>query len=257
MESISKQNKILKLRHCSKSFNGIDALVDFNCDIYNNEIIGLIGPNGAGKSTLFNIITGFINQDNGLLFFNNQNITNLSPHIINKMGISRTFQKLRLIKQMTVINNVMLSFKKQPGENLRTILFNNKKSKVTESKNRTEANELLKIANLEAKADDLASDLSYGQQKLLNIICCLATDADLFLLDEPIAGINPSMIENVLLLIQDIHKTDKTIVIIEHNMDVITETCNRVIFMDAGKKVSEGTPEQVKNDPRVISAYLN
>ncbi len=249
--------ELLKIRNCNKHFDGITALDDFSCDINKNEIVGLIGPNGAGKSTLFNVITGFIPIDSGKIDFNNYSISKKTPSKINNYGISRTFQDLRLIRQMTVMDNILLSFKNQPGEHLENVFFRNKKVKKIESENKKKASDLLKHAGISEKANDPANDLSYGQQKLLSIICCLASDAELLLLDEPIAGINPSMIENILSIITELPGKGKSVILIEHNMDAISQVCKRVIFMDAGKKISEGTTEQVRNDPKVIEAYLD
>ena len=248
---------LLEIRNCNKHFDGITALENFNCEISKNEILGLVGPNGAGKSTLFNVITGFIPADSGIISFKNHNISKKTPSKINNCGISRTFQDLRLIRQMTVLDNILLSFKKQPGEHLENVFFRNKKIKEIELENEKKALELLEYAGISDKVNDLANDLSYGQQKLLSLICCLASDAELLLLDEPIAGINPAMTEKILSMINELPKQGKSVIIIEHNMDAINKICNHVVFMDAGKKVSEGTPEEVRNDPKVIKAYLD
>lgn len=248
---------ILRIQHAHKQFDEIAALDDFSCSIPDKSIVGLIGPNGAGKTTLFNVISGFLSMDSGDIIFNNKIISNQTPHNITALGISRTFQDLRLIRQLTVLDNVLLSFQNQPGERISDIFFRHKKALKGELENYDKAQDLLKYADLAEKANDLANDLSYGQQKLLSIVCCLASDAKLLLLDEPVAGINPEMIEKILKIILELKENAKSILIIEHNMDAIFQTCDKVIFMDTGKKISEGTPEKVKNDSRVIEAYLD
>lgn len=206
---------------------------------------------------MFNVITGFIPCDSGSAQFHGKDITRKSPDKIASLGISRTFQILRLIRQMTVLENVLLSFKNQPGEHLRNAFLKRKNSEHVEKINREKSLSLLEYAGIIDKANDLANDLSYGQQKLLSIVCCLASDPDLLLLDEPVAGINPAFIDKILSIISELTEKGKSVILIEHNMEVIMHLCKRVIFMDAGAKVSEGTPDEVRNDPRVIEAYLD
>lgn len=248
---------LLEVICLDKRFNGIKALDDFSASIRSGEILGLIGPNGAGKTTLFNVLTKFIPSDNGKVILKGKDITDAAPYKIANLGLSRTFQNLRLIRQITVLENVMLAFKNQPGENLINVFFRNKKVKEAEKKNKLKALELLEYAGLAEKAYDLANDLSYGQQKLLTIVCCLASDGDLLLFDEPVAGVNPVMIDRILKIIADLPNQGKSAIIIEHNMDAINQICDRVIAMDAGKKICEGTPEEIRNDPRVIESYLS
>jgi len=247
----------LEIAGLDKSFDGVTALARFSCSVGQGEIVGLIGPNGAGKTTLFNVITGFMRPDAGKATFRGTNLLRLPPHVVTAVGVSRTFQNLRLIRRVSVLDNVLLAFKNQPGEHLGNVFFRGKTCVDREAGNREIAASLLKDAGLGAKLSDPADDLSYGQQKLLSLICCLAADADLLLLDEPVAGIAPEMIERILGIIQSLPEKGRSVVLIEHNMDAIMQVCDRVIFMDAGVKVSEGTPEEVRNDPRVIEAYIH
>ncbi len=250
-------DEILEVHRLGKHFDGVRALVNFSGNLHRGEILGLIGPNGAGKTTLFNVVSGLIAPDGGKVLFKGKDITGASPYRITNQGISRTFQNLRLIRQVSVLDNVLLSFQHQPGEELRSIFFNWKRCREQESSNRKEAMALLEEVGLLNKAGDSAEELSYGQQKLLSLVCCLAAKSDVLLLDEPVAGIAPEMNEAILATIRGLPSKDKSVILIEHNLDAVMQVCDRVIFMDTGTKVSEGTPEEVRNDPRVIEAYID
>jgi ABC-type branched-subunit amino acid transport system ATPase component len=249
-------NSILNIKSVYKSFNGVRALNNFSCEVTENNIVGLIGPNGAGKSTLFNVITGFIEIDQGDVEFRGKVISKYPSHKIINLGISRTFQNLRLINQMSVIDNILLCFNNQSGEELQNIFFRPSAISKVEGENLIKALNLLKYADIEDKANTLVGSLSFGQQKLLSLLCCLAADSKLLLLDEPIAGINQEMREKILAVISDLPSKGKSIILIEHNMDVVMRICDKLIFMDSGIKLSEGSPEEVRNDPKVINAYL-
>jgi ABC-type branched-subunit amino acid transport system ATPase component len=241
----------------SKHFNGIMALEDFSCDIEKNEILGLLGPNGAGKTTFFNLLTGLLTPDSGKAYFKGRALGGHYVYEIARLGIARTFQELRLIRKISTLENVLLCFRNQPGEKLFDVFFRPRLCAYNEVANRKRAIELLHSAGLLEKADDLADNLSYGQQKLLSLVCCLATDAELLLLDEPVAGIAPEMRDKILRIIRELPSKGKSVILIEHDIEAVTQVCDRVIFMDAGTKVSEGTPEEVRNDPRVIEAYID
>lgn len=248
---------LLDIRNLDKHFDGVTALADFSCTLAKGEVLGVIGPNGAGKTTLFNVLTGFIAPDNGQVLLQGNNLTRLSPHKRARLGIARTFQNLRLIRRLSVLENVLLFFKDQPGERLANVFFRRAKCMAQETRNRDRAMSLLHHVGLEQKANDPAEALSYGQQKLLSIVCCLAADAQVLLLDEPVAGIAPEMIEKIVEVIQGLPKQGKSVMLIEHNLDAVMQVCSRVVFMDAGAKISEGTPQQVRDDPRVIEAYID
>ncbi len=250
-------NVLLDVKGLEKNFDGVRALANFSCSVRHTEMLGLIGPNGAGKTTFFNVLSGFLSPERGTIIFKGNDITKTPPHRIANLGISRTFQNLRLIRQISVLDNVLLSFQQQPGEKLRNVFFHWSHSKERENGNRQEALALLAEAGLSHKADDLAEELSYGQQKLLCLGCCLAAKSDVLLLDEPVAGIAPEMRERILETIRGLPAKGKTVILIEHDLDAVMRVCDHVIFMDAGVKVSEGTPENVRNDPRVIEAYID
>ena len=247
---------LLQANELSKSFDGIRALDGFSCAVGSEEILGLIGPNGAGKTTLLNVLSGFLPAENGKVTFQGRDLLKTPAHKLAILGIARTFQKLRLIRQVSVLDNVLLAFKNQPGERLVDVFFRWRTCAAVEARNRQKAMTLLEEVGLPGKANDPAEAMSYGQQKLLSIVMCLAADAKLLLLDEPVAGIAPEMRKKILAIIRDLPQQGKSAIVIEHDMEAIRDVCSRVIFMDTGKKVCEGTAEEVRNDPRVIEAYM-
>jgi branched-chain amino acid transport system ATP-binding protein len=248
---------LLDIKKLNKHFDGVVALDDFSCTLNQSELVGVIGPNGAGKITLFNVLTGFIAPDNGYIKMNGANLAGLSPHKRSQLGIARTFQNLRLILRLGVLENVLLFFKSQMGERLSNIFFRQSQCREQEYHNRDKALSLLKEVGLQEKASDPAATLSYGQQKLLSIVCCLASDAEVLLLDEPVAGIAPEMIEKILSIIKSLPAQGKSVMLIEHNLAAVMQVCDCVVFMDAGAKISEGAPQEVRNDPKVIDAYID
>lgn len=248
-------NWILEIKDLAKYFDGIRAIDGLSLTLTQNKITSLIGPNGAGKTTLFNVITGFLKPDQGQVFYRGKNITELPSHRISTLGIVRTFQNLRLIKMLSVLDNILLAFRDQKGESLWGVMPGIK-NRGAERKNREKAIDILGFLGLADKANDLAEALSYGQQKLLTLACCLATGADLLLLDEPVAGLHPETIDKVLRIIRELSKQGKTIFFIEQHMGAVMDISDWVIVMDEGRKIAEGEPEIIKEDSRVIGAYL-
>ena len=249
--------RLLEIKNITKSFDGLKAVNNFSCSVEKGEIIGLIGPNGAGKTTLFNIITGFLSNDTGKILFDDKNISGMPAYKIVSLALSRTFQDLRLIHQMPVIENVLLNFQNQPGESLFNVYFKKKKSTEVESENQKRALELLTFAGIAEEAYDLAANLSYGQQKLLSIVCCLAADPKILLLDEPVSGVQPAMIDKIFSMLKELKKQGKTIILIEHDIDFVSRISDKIIVMDEGKKIAEGLPDEIKNNREILEAYLS
>jgi len=247
---------VLAVNNLSKHFDGTVALDGFSCAFEAGRITSLIGPNGAGKTTLFNAICGFVEPETGEVYHDSTPICRLKPCKRARLGIGRTFQDLRLIGRMSALENVMLASPRQLGENIAHAILRLPPQRTQERKNRAEAERLLEYVGLAEKRDDLAETLSYGQQKLLTLASCLASGAEVLLLDEPVAGVNPELIPKILDILTDLANKGKTVVFIEHNLEVVTKIAHTVIFMDVGQKVDEGPPERIRNNPRVIEAYI-
>jgi ABC-type branched-subunit amino acid transport system ATPase component len=240
----------------SKSFGGIKAVDDVSMTFYDKKITGLIGPNGAGKTTLFNIINGFLKPDRGEVYLNDRRIDNLLPYQIAQLGVGRMFQDTRVLGKMTVLENVMLSVKEQTGENPLNVFLKFQRMEKEEKWIREEAMRWLEFVGLKDKIYNYAENLSYGQQKLLTLARLLAGNNDIFLLDEPTAGVDPGFIPVILNLLRGLVKEGKTIILIEHNMTAVLEVCDWVYFMDEGKIISFGLPSEVLAHPEVREAYL-
>jgi neutral amino acid transport system ATP-binding protein len=248
---------MLTLKNICKSFGGSVALSDVSLEVEAKSITGLVGPNGSGKTTLFNIISGIYAKDKGQIEFNGENIDRLSPSKRAKRGLSRTFQVSKAPEKMTVLENMLLAGKNKTGESISGTLFRWRQTSGIEKRNLRNALKLLKLVKLEHLANEYAGNLSGGQKKLLSLVRVLMTDAELILLDEPTAGVNPSLTRELLNTIEELRKEGKTFLIIEHNMKVITAICDKVYVLDFGKNLAEGSPQDIQQDERVLRAYLS
>ena len=239
----------------SKSFDGVRAMVDVGLKFPSSGIVAIIGPNGAGKTTLINVLTGFLRPEAGRAFLGEQDLTRLAPHRIARLGVARTFQDLRLIAQVPVLENVMLARPNQKGEGLLAALLRFGVA-AEDRQNHEEAKRWLRFVGLDEKANEMAGELSYGQQKLLALACCLATGSRILLLDEPVAGVHPDMIAKILALLRELKLMGKLVVFIEHDIASVRQVADLVIVMDEGKVIAQGKAEEVLERPEIMEAYV-
>jgi ABC-type branched-subunit amino acid transport system ATPase component len=248
--------KILEVQNLFKEFDGIKAVEGLSLEVKENSILSIVGPNGSGKTTLFNLITGFSRADKGKIIFGGKDITFLSPYKIARLGIGRTFQNIRLFPQISVLDNIMLALKYEKGENFFHSLFQTKRMKREEMENLKKAEEILKFVGLLEKKEELAENLSHGQRKLLELARVLALDPKLLLLDEPFAGVFPETRKRIVDLFRTLKEQGKTIVFIEHNINLVWDVAERIVVLNYGKKIAEGTPEEIKENEEVQKIYL-
>jgi len=248
---------LLELRGVSKRFGGLQALASVSLDLHDGMIASLIGPNGAGKTTLFNTLTGLYRPDQGEILFQERSLVGLKPDRITAAGISRTFQNIRLFSHMTVLENVLVGMHARLQTSLPAILLDSSAYHSQEKAARSRAMELIELTGLNERAGEWAQQLSYGDQRRLEIARALAAAPQLLLLDEPTAGMNTSEARSLMTLFQKlIGKYVKAILLIEHNMRVVMGISDRVHVLDYGEKIAEGHPDEVRRDARVIEAYL-
>lgn len=262
----------IEVKNLSMHFGGLKAVGNVSLKVEKNEIVALIGPNGAGKTTFFNCVTGIYKPTKGEIFIpwaahRNRNITGeghrakaingLNPHTITECGIARTFQNIRLFQNMTVLENIMIGRHCRLNTRIFGAIFRTKSARLEEQELIHDANEILKKIGLERYANEFAKNLPYGEQRKLEIARALATDPFLLLLDEPAAGMNPQETKELDKLIVKLRDTeDLSILLIEHDMNLVMSLSENIYVMDYGKLIASGTPEEIKNNPKVIEAYL-
>lgn len=247
---------LLQATGLSKSFGGIKAVNNASLEVNRGSITGLIGPNGAGKTTLFNLLANFIEPDHGKIIFDRQPIYNLPSHKIATLGLIRTFQVARVLSRLSVLENMLLASTNQTGENFFRVWLQQGKLRAEERANKARAMDILESVGLAAKAHDYAGALSGGQRKLLEMARTLMTNPKLILLDEPAAGVNPTLINQICEHIVSWNKQGISFLIIEHNMDVIMSLCDRIWVLAEGTNLAAGTPSEIQSNDQVLEAYL-
>ena len=248
---------LLDVKHLTKNFGGLTAVGDVTLELNEGELVGLIGPNGAGKTTLFNLLTGVYEPSEGTITLDGNLLNDKKPYHIAALGLSRTFQNIRLFKEMTVLDNVLVGLANSHKQNIVASLLRLPSYYSSEKELRQKALDLLAIFDLDGEADTLAKNLPYGQQRRLEIVRALATEPKILFLDEPAAGMNPQETAELTQLIRQIKEEfNITIMLIEHDMSLVMEVTERIYVLEYGRVIAHGTPDEIKNDKRVIEAYL-
>ena len=247
---------LLEVRGLVKRFLGVTAVDAVDLTIERGELVSLIGPNGSGKTTLFNCVTGYLPSDAGRVAFGGHDVTRAAPHRVSRLGIARTFQHVSVFGRLTALENLLVFLQQHQEEDFFARLVRTARVRRLEADAVRRAHTLLDLVGLGAKADAPAGTLSYGQRKLLTFAAALMPDPELLLLDEPAAAVNPTMIEQMKDHILGLHRAGKTVLLVEHNMDVVMDISERVVVLDHGQKIAEGPPDAIRRDPRVIEAYF-
>ncbi|MEE6281601.1 ABC transporter ATP-binding protein [Georgenia sp. MJ170] len=239
---------VLQTTDLKKSFGGVHAVDGATTTFYEGKINGLIGPNGSGKTTFFNCVTGMIRPDSGTIAMHGRDVTRWAPHKIARAGLGRSFQLCRVFPRMTVLENMLVAV--QP-RSLREYLANTRDPATVDR-----ARAMLERVGIDHLESSEARDISYGQQKLLELASTLMTDPPFVMLDEPAGGVNPALIERIAVLVRELNDEGKTFLIVEHNMELIMSLCDHIVVFDRGRQIAAGAPGVIQSDPRVLEAYL-
>ena len=247
---------LLEIRRLVKRFIGVTAVDQVDLTVEPGELVSLIGPNGSGKTTIFNCVTGYLGADGGRVLFRGRDLTNAAPHRVARLGVARTFQQVSVFPRLSALENLLVFLQQHQEESLVARLLRTPRVRRLEVNAIERARGLLELVGLAHRADAAAGGLSYGQRKLLAFAAALMSDPELLLLDEPAAAVNPTMINQMKQHILALHRQGKTVLLVEHNMEVVMDISQRIVVLDHGQKIAEGPPEAIRRDPRVIEAYF-
>jgi ABC-type branched-subunit amino acid transport system ATPase component len=247
---------LLEVRGLVKRFLGVTAVDAVDLAVERGELVSLIGPNGSGKTTLFNCVTGYLPADGGRVLFRGRDVTGAAPHRVARLGLGRTFQQVSVFARLSALENLLVFLQQHQEESVLARLVRTARVRRLERDALARAHALLELVGLGARAEEPAGTLSYGQRKLLAFAAALMPDPELLLLDEPAAAVNPTVINQMKEHILGLHRQGRTVLLVEHNMDVVMDISQRVVVLDHGQKLAEGSPAAIRRDPRVIEAYF-
>jgi branched-chain amino acid transport system ATP-binding protein len=247
---------LLEVHGLVKRFLGVTAVDGVDLTVERGELVSLIGPNGSGKTTLFNCVTGYLPADGGRVLFRGADVTRAAPHRIARLGLGRTFQHVSVFARLSALENLLVFLQQHQEEQLLARLLRTPRLRRLEAEAIERARTLLALVGLAGRASAPAGSLSYGQRKLLSFAAALMPDPELLLLDEPAAAVNPTMINQMKEHILALHRQGKTVLLVEHNMDVVMDISERVVVLDHGQKIAEGPPAAIRRDPGVVEAYF-